>query len=63
MTSYNYPLFYPGGLECLYLIKTQKGRVITLEILDFDLENGSLERVRVLSLFSAHRFSCNDALI
>lgn len=41
MTSYNYPLFYPGGLECLHLIKTQKGRVITLEILDFDLENGS----------------------
>ncbi|XP_045124302.1 sushi, von Willebrand factor type A, EGF and pentraxin domain-containing protein 1-like isoform X1 [Portunus trituberculatus] len=39
MTSYNYPLEYPGGLECLYLIRTQKGRVITLEILDFELEN------------------------
>ncbi|XP_063614589.1 sushi, von Willebrand factor type A, EGF and pentraxin domain-containing protein 1-like isoform X2 [Penaeus indicus] len=38
MTSYNYPLEYPGGLECLYILKTQQGRVITLEILDLDLE-------------------------
>ncbi|XP_071520140.1 uncharacterized protein uif isoform X2 [Panulirus ornatus] len=40
MTSYNYPLDYPGGLECLYILKTQQGRVITLEILDMDLEDG-----------------------
>lgn len=40
MTSYNYPLEYPGGLECLYILKTQQGRVITLEILDLDLEAG-----------------------
>ncbi|KAK3869849.1 hypothetical protein Pcinc_024872 [Petrolisthes cinctipes] len=39
LTSYNYPLNYPGGLECLYIIKTQQGRVITLEILDFEMEN------------------------
>ncbi|XP_069982834.1 uncharacterized protein uif isoform X2 [Penaeus vannamei] len=39
MTSYNYPLEYPGGLECLYILKTQQGRVITLEILDLDLED------------------------
>ncbi|XP_045614794.2 uncharacterized protein uif isoform X1 [Procambarus clarkii] len=39
MTSYNYPLNYPGGLECLYMLKTQQGRVITLEILDLDLED------------------------
>ncbi|XP_064091137.1 sushi, von Willebrand factor type A, EGF and pentraxin domain-containing protein 1-like isoform X2 [Macrobrachium nipponense] len=38
MTSYNYPLEYPGGLECLFILKTQQGRVITLEILDLDLE-------------------------
>ncbi|KAK7079934.1 Calcium ion binding, partial [Halocaridina rubra] len=38
LTSNNYPLEYPGGLECLYILKTQQGRVITLEILDLDLE-------------------------
>lgn len=46
MTSYNYPLEYPGGLECLYILKTQQGRVITLEILDLDLEDGKGEHRR-----------------
>ncbi|XP_076035426.1 sushi, von Willebrand factor type A, EGF and pentraxin domain-containing protein uif [Oratosquilla oratoria] len=40
LTSPNHPLEYPGGLECLYILKTQQGRVITLEIEDLDLEEG-----------------------
>ncbi|XP_046990617.1 sushi, von Willebrand factor type A, EGF and pentraxin domain-containing protein 1 [Schistocerca americana] len=38
LTSPGYPQDYPGGLECLYIITTQMGRVITLEIEDLDLE-------------------------
>ena len=29
---------YPGGLECLHVIKAPQGQVITLEIEDFDME-------------------------
>ncbi|XP_072154980.1 uncharacterized protein uif isoform X2 [Bemisia tabaci] len=38
LTSPGYPNNYPGGLECLYTIVAQPGRVITLEIDDVDLE-------------------------
>ena len=37
--SPNYPLDpYPGGLECLHTISASKGKVITLEIDDLDME-------------------------
>ncbi|XP_073992974.1 sushi, von Willebrand factor type A, EGF and pentraxin domain-containing protein uif isoform X1 [Rhodnius prolixus] len=36
--SPGYPNKYPGGLECLYIITAQPGRIITLEIDDIDLE-------------------------
>jgi len=36
--SPGYPQDYPGGLECLYIIGAQVGRIITLEIEDLDLE-------------------------
>ena len=29
---------YPGGLECLHVIKAPQGQIITLEIEDFDME-------------------------
>ena len=29
---------YPGGLECLHIIKAPKGQIITMEIEDFDME-------------------------
>ena len=38
LTSPGYPQDYPGGLECLYIIGAQVGRIITLEIEDLDLE-------------------------
>ena len=38
LTSPNYPRDYPGGLECLYVISTGKGKIITLEIEDLDME-------------------------
>ena len=38
MVSPNYPENYPGGLECLHTITTAKGKIITLEIEDFDME-------------------------
>ncbi|KAB7498637.1 Fibropellin-1 [Armadillidium nasatum] len=41
LMSQNFPGPIPGGLECLYIIKTQPGRVITLDILDIDLEKDS----------------------
>ncbi|KAJ8978622.1 hypothetical protein NQ317_011253 [Molorchus minor] len=37
LTSSGYPDQYPGGLECLYIIKAQNGRIITIEIDDLDL--------------------------
>ncbi|XP_055635764.1 uncharacterized protein LOC129775276 isoform X1 [Toxorhynchites rutilus septentrionalis] len=39
-SSPGYPKSYPGGLECLYIIKTQNGRIISLEINDLDLNTG-----------------------
>ncbi|CAL4150116.1 unnamed protein product [Meganyctiphanes norvegica] len=41
LSSPNHPLEYPGGLECLYVIKTQQGRVITLEVQDLELEQNT----------------------
>lgn len=38
LTSPGYPQDYPGGLECLYIIGAQVGRIVTLEIEDLDLE-------------------------
>lgn len=32
LTSPGYPNNYPGGLECLYTITAQAGRIITLEV-------------------------------
>lgn len=40
LTSPGYPKQYPGGLECLYIIKAQPGRIISLEIQDLDLNAG-----------------------
>ena len=41
LASPNYPsMEYPGGLECLYELKTQQGRVITIQITDFEMERG-----------------------
>lgn len=37
LTSPGYPQSYPGGLECLYTISAQPGRIITLEIEDIYL--------------------------
>ncbi|XP_050541159.1 sushi, von Willebrand factor type A, EGF and pentraxin domain-containing protein 1 [Daktulosphaira vitifoliae] len=38
LTSPGFPNNYPGGLECLYMITAQVGRIITLEIESLDLE-------------------------
>ncbi|KAK7873875.1 hypothetical protein R5R35_005737 [Gryllus longicercus] len=38
LVSPGYPQDYPGGLECLYIISAQIGRIITLEVDDLDLE-------------------------
>ncbi|XP_071439306.1 uncharacterized protein uif isoform X2 [Hetaerina americana] len=38
LTSPGYPQNYPGGLECLYIITAQVGRIMTLEVEDLDLE-------------------------
>ena len=32
ITSPGYPRKYPGGLECLYIVAAQPGRIITLEV-------------------------------
>lgn len=40
LNSPGYPKQYPGGLECLYMIEAQPGRIISLEILDLDLNPG-----------------------
>lgn len=33
-----YPQNYPGGLECLYIIAAEVGKIITFEIEDLDLD-------------------------
>ncbi|XP_054265760.1 uncharacterized protein LOC128988471 [Macrosteles quadrilineatus] len=38
LKSPGYPQHYPGGLECLYILTAQQGRIITLEVQDLDLE-------------------------
>lgn len=38
LTSPSYPQNYPGGLECLYIITAQIGRIISLEIQDLELD-------------------------
>ena len=41
LASPNYPRPYPGGLECLHVIRAQSGSpgaVVTLEVQDLDLE-------------------------
>ena len=40
LTSPGYPKQYPGGLECLYIIQAQPGRIISLEVQDLDLNAG-----------------------
>lgn len=40
LTSPGYPKLYPGGLECLYIIEAQPGRIISLEVQDLDLNAG-----------------------
>jgi len=40
LKSPGYPEQYPGGLECLYIIRAQGGRIITLEVDDLDLDEG-----------------------
>lgn len=39
LTSPGYPQNYPGGLECLYIIQAQTGRIISLEIQDLQLKH------------------------
>ncbi|XP_043234344.1 uncharacterized protein LOC122387849 [Amphibalanus amphitrite] len=41
LTSPGYPENYPGGLECLYIIRAPLGQIITLQIEDLDLEAGN----------------------
>lgn len=38
LNSPGYPEQYPGGLECLYIIQSQGGKIITLEVDDLDLD-------------------------
>ncbi|XP_077268738.1 sushi, von Willebrand factor type A, EGF and pentraxin domain-containing protein uif isoform X1 [Temnothorax americanus] len=38
LMSPGYPQNYPGGLECLYILQAQPGRIMSLEIEDLDLE-------------------------
>lgn len=39
LTSPGYPKNYPGGLECLYIIEAQAGKIISLEIQDVDINH------------------------
>lgn len=39
LTSPGYPKNYPGGLECLYIIEAQAGKIISLEIQDIDVNH------------------------
>jgi hypothetical protein len=64
LTSPNYPRSYPGGLECLHVIRTfTPGHIVTLEIIDLDLEptrdfvlirDGDSSNSPVLSLLSGN---------
>ncbi|XP_055948273.1 uncharacterized protein LOC129981454 isoform X2 [Argiope bruennichi] len=38
LTSATYPQPYPGGLECLYVLTAPPGKILTLEVVDIDLE-------------------------
>lgn len=40
LTSPGYPKPYPGGLECLYIVQAQPGRIISLEVQDLELNGG-----------------------
>lgn len=40
LTSPGYPKQYPGGLECLYILEAQPGRIISVEVQDLDLIRG-----------------------
>lgn len=40
LTSPGYPKQYPGGLECLYILEAQPGRIISVEVQDLDLVRG-----------------------
>lgn len=40
LTSSGYPKQYPAGLECLYILQAQAGRIISLEVQDLDLIRG-----------------------
>lgn len=40
LTSSGYPKQYPAGLECLYILEAQAGRIITVEVQDLDLVRG-----------------------
>lgn len=37
LTSPGYPNGYPGGLECVYVIEAQPGRIVSLEVEDLEL--------------------------
>lgn len=39
LTSPGFPKTYPGGLECLYIIEAQSGKIISLEVQDLDVNN------------------------
>ncbi|RWS09468.1 uncharacterized protein B4U79_12754 [Dinothrombium tinctorium] len=38
ITSPMYPDPYPGGLECVYIITAPQGKVITIEVVEMDME-------------------------
>lgn len=38
LTSPHHPNYYPGGLECVYIITAPLGKTVTLEVLEMDLE-------------------------
>lgn len=38
ISSPQYPSYYPGGLECVYVITAPQGKTITLEVIELDLE-------------------------
>lgn len=38
INSPQYPNYYPGGLECVYVITASQGKTITLEVTELDLE-------------------------
>lgn len=40
LTSSGYPKQYPAGLECLYVLEAQAGRIISVEVQDLDLVRG-----------------------